>query len=674
MKKLKFNKISAYNFLCFGPEGIEIKFEDYGQIVFIRGENRDVKETEDDLSSDEVKISSNGSGKSSLQEIISYGLYGKTVKKPSAISKDAVINNLIGKDCKIELQWDKYKLVRTRKKNSLRFWENETLTFDDASELTTGSMDETQKIIEDAIGLTYEAFVNICIFSDDQSVSFLEASTPVKREIVENLLSLCSYREKQEKAKKLTSETSASIKMMCKEYDIFKNNEQDANQRLEQTKNKDSSWKLEKENEIKNLKVQIDAKKEKLGNSTHGDELLAYREAQNKIISHNENINELEKIIEDEKGKIIVAKSKEDKVKELAQDVRNKSDAIKLEISNRQQKIKNKKNHIQSLQNHEHGTTCDHCYGVIDEKNILHVINSEEKEISSYNQELQICVSEAEKITTEAKDVCDKQVKIKDFISMKEKVVEANNVQIRSLRNLISDLLKIKEPKADSYELLLNQQIEQLEVSLREKTNEYKSKSPYEDLILSYEDSCEKAKISCKEKQDNIKEAEDNLKYYQYWQFGFGEKGIRKTVVDGIIPELNNRISYWLQFLIDNKISLRFDNEFNEIIERSPVDGDPYVYHAMSAGQRRRLNLAVSQAFADVMMISSGTIPSLVFLDEVTTNIDPLGVQGIYNMIQELSADKQVFITTHDKDLIKMLETVQTINLIHQNGFTKLKK
>jgi ABC-type multidrug transport system ATPase subunit len=94
----------------------------------------------------------------------------------------------------------------------------------------------------------------------------------------------------------------------------------------------------------------------------------------------------------------------------------------------------------------------------------------------------------------------------------------------------------------------------------------------------------------------------------------------------------------------------------------------------MSAGQRRRLNLAVSQAFADVMMISSGTIPSLVFLDEVTTNIDPLGVQGIYNMIQELSSDKQVFITTHDKDLIKMLETVQTINLIHQNGFTKLKK
>ena len=94
----------------------------------------------------------------------------------------------------------------------------------------------------------------------------------------------------------------------------------------------------------------------------------------------------------------------------------------------------------------------------------------------------------------------------------------------------------------------------------------------------------------------------------------------------------------------------------------------------MSAGQRRRLNLAVSQAFADVMMISSGTIPSLVFLDEVTTNIDPLGVMGIYNMIQELSVDKQVFITTHDKDLIKMLETVQTINLIHQNGFTKLKK
>jgi ABC-type multidrug transport system ATPase subunit len=92
----------------------------------------------------------------------------------------------------------------------------------------------------------------------------------------------------------------------------------------------------------------------------------------------------------------------------------------------------------------------------------------------------------------------------------------------------------------------------------------------------------------------------------------------------------------------------------------------------MSAGQRRRLNLAVSQAFADIMAVSNGTRPSLVFLDEVTTNIDPMGVQGIYNMIQDLSKDKQVFVTTHDHDLLEMLENADTIKLVHEGGKTTI--
>ena len=97
MKNLNFSYIGAWNFLCFGPQGIEIKFGDYGKVVFIRGENRDVKK-EDEMPSDEVRVSSNGSGKSSIQEIIVYGLYGKSIKKPSAILKDGVINNIVGKD------------------------------------------------------------------------------------------------------------------------------------------------------------------------------------------------------------------------------------------------------------------------------------------------------------------------------------------------------------------------------------------------------------------------------------------------------------------------------------------------------------------------------------------------------------------------------------------------
>ena len=674
MKSLKFKYLTAKNFLCFGPKGIELKFDDYGSIVFIRGENRDVKKTEESPPCDEVKISSNGSGKSSIQEIISYGLYGKTIKKPSAITKDGVINNLVGKNCMVELQWGNYRIVRCRKKNSLQFWESESQEWNDTTEITTGSMDETQVLIEDSIGLSYEAFVNICIFTDDQSSSFLEANAALKREIVENLLALSSYREKQERAKKFVSETTANIKMLTREYDILRTNEDQSKRRLQQAEQKESEWKRSKKSEVDNLQKSLDDKKERLGKTSHGAELLAYQDAQKTIQESSKIIDELDKSIEDEQGKIKLAKEKEEKIREVALELRSKGEEIKLAVNTHRRFIENKKQHIASLGSNEHGSTCDHCYGVIDSKNIKRVIDEDQKEINEANRELSVLVASVGELSTKMQDISDKQNKIKEFISTKESLSSSHITNIKLERNKISVAMKVKEPKADSYELLMEQEISQIRDSITAKNEELNGKSPFEDIIVSEKEFVKTNEESCQEKSKSIKESEDNLKYYQYWQAGFGEKGIRKIVVDGIIPQLNNRIAYWLQFLIDNKLTLKFDNEFNETIERNPQNGDPYIYHAMSAGQRRRLNLAVSQAFADIMMISCGTIPSIVFLDEVTTNIDPLGVQGIYNMIQELSQEKQVFITTHDKDLIKMLETADTINLIHEDGFTILNK
>jgi DNA repair exonuclease SbcCD ATPase subunit len=668
MRSLNIKYAFAKNFLCFGPNGVEIKFADYGKLVFVRGENRDVKSVEGSLPSDEVKISSNGSGKSSIQEIICYGLFGKTIKKPSAITKDGVINNLVGKDCVVEVIWDRYRVVRTRKKNSLRLWESESNEWNESSELTTGSMDETQATIENIIGLTYESFVSICIFADDQSISFLEAGAPLKREIVENLLSLSAFREKHDKAKKLVSETTASIKVLTREYEILKSNEEQNEKRIKQAEIRRSDWVKSKTNEVNDLKVNLDAKRSKLGKSSHGADILAYQEAQRTIQDGTKAIDDLDKVVADEKSKFDLAQDKGDKLREAAQNLRSKADQIKADVSAEQREIDSKNQHIRQLERREHGSLCDTCFGVIDESNIQKVIDEDKRIVATHQKTLNSLMQDATKLSEEMKELSEKQKKVKEFTTSKELIISKANSEIRDWRMKISEAMKVKEPKADSSELLLQQEIDMLEQSLLSKQLELDGKTPFDDIIDSEREDLKRNKDICSKKSDCIKDSEENLKHYQFWQAGFGDKGIRKVVVDGIIPQLNNRIAYWLQFLIDNKIALRFDSEFNETIERNPADGDPYIYHAMSAGQRRRLNLAVSQAFADIMMLSCGTVPSLVFLDEVTTNIDPIGVQGIYNMIQELMEDKQVFVTTHDKDLIKMLETATTMNLVHEGG------
>jgi len=152
MRNLNFKYVAAWNFLPFGTEGIEINFRDYGNVVLVEGVNKDAKPLEAGESTEpDMRSNSNGTGKSSVQEIIVYGIYGKTIKRPEKISVDDVVHNKVGKDCKCVVEFDKYRVVRTRmeggkkNKNSLRLWSSEKGVWDDSTEITLGNMSLTQK-------------------------------------------------------------------------------------------------------------------------------------------------------------------------------------------------------------------------------------------------------------------------------------------------------------------------------------------------------------------------------------------------------------------------------------------------------------------------------------------------------------------------------------------------
>ena len=167
-----------------------------------------------------------------------------------------------------------------------------------------------------------------------------------------------------------------------------------------------------------------------------------------------------------------------------------------------------------------------------------------------------------------------------------------------------------------------------------------------------------------------LNELDESLSYYEWWTHGFDD--IRSFIIERIIPALNARIAMWLDYLIQGKIKVTFDKHLNAKIES--LDGDIYTYFAMCGSEKKRINLAISQSFAYIMMLSSGTWPSVVFLDEVSESIDQRGVCDIYKMICELSNEKQVFIITHNVDLRKMLDGVDTITMVRENGQSRLEK
>jgi len=660
MRNLKFHRVSAQNILCFGTKGIEINFSNFGNIIQVRGVNLDAPGTESDPAS-------NGSGKSSIQEVLSIALFGRTVKSPTKNKGNRIVNVLADKG-EIEIEWDDFKVVRSFKKSKsgsvtskLDLWQSNSRVWNDDSKISFGTSDETQKFIEEQIGLTHHAFCNVVIFDDSNTYSFLESDAATKRQIVENLLDLDQYRDYHENCKGIIKELKKNISDKSKEYSTILQEQYIAKNRLTKVTDQLASWKTNKQIELKNLFEKIKLKQEKLIETDTGDQLANWQKGQDRIQHLIEEISDLE--------------SKRDKIQEILKIAREKIDLVRKEKNLLNEEIQVNSISVKSveldlnkalklireLENLKEGTLCPVCYGAINMDNFGHVLDHGKDTVAKCRTSIDQKID----LINETKETFGK--KSASLSIIEEKVSEAEGKisiiegTIRKYRREITELTNVPKPEGNISEHIIESEIVELKKQFKSNREKFEGYSPYKEIVEDIESEISNIDFNLINKEKELKESESEVPYFEYWSEAFGDNGIRKFVIDGIIPALNDRISYWLQILIDGLIELKFDNKLEETITRN---GNPAFYHNMSNGEMRRVNLAVSQSFAYVMMLNSGCCPSLVFLDEITGGgIDRAGVPYVYNMIFELAKERQVFVTTHNDVLMNLLDGCETLTL-----------
>jgi DNA repair exonuclease SbcCD ATPase subunit len=231
---------------------------------------------------------------------------------------------------------------------------------------------------------------------------------------------------------------------------------------------------------------------------------------------------------------------------------------------------------------------------------------------------------------------------------------------------------QVKKPESEAKIRVYENKKETLEEQIKDKKLEMNGTDPYQTLLDEAKGKFIKAGKEVSFTKEEISNLNTKTKYFEFWSQAFGDSGIRKYVIDEIVPALNNNINYWMQFLIEGNMQINFNNEFEETILKAPSFKDDIQYYALSSGQKRRVNLALSQSFAHVMSLNSGRTPNLVFLDEVTSNIDLQGVGGIISMIQEIAKEKQVWLITHHHDLLDALQSTDSVNLELKNGVSTI--
>jgi len=160
-----FEKIRWKNFLSTGNQYTEIELDNHSTTLI---------------------VGTNGAGKSTVLDALTFSLFGKPFRK---INKPQLINTVNEKDCKVEVEFSisetDWKVVRGIKPNIFEIHRN-GICLDQFS----NANDQQKWLEQNVIKMNYKSFTQIVILGSSTFVPFMQLSANNRREVIEDLLDI----------------------------------------------------------------------------------------------------------------------------------------------------------------------------------------------------------------------------------------------------------------------------------------------------------------------------------------------------------------------------------------------------------------------------------------------------------------------------------------------------
>ena len=155
--------------------------------------------------------SRNGTGKTTLINALSYGLYGQALTK---IKVNNLINKTNGKGMLVSVDFEyngsEYRIERGRSPNVFRLM-RDGIDMNEAQDEAQGEMRQTQIEVDSIIGISHNMFKHI-VALNTYTEPFLSMRAGDQREIIEELLGITELSRKADKLKEEVKTTKEQIK------------------------------------------------------------------------------------------------------------------------------------------------------------------------------------------------------------------------------------------------------------------------------------------------------------------------------------------------------------------------------------------------------------------------------------------------------------------------------
>lgn len=337
-------------------------------------------------------------------------------------------------------------------------------------------------------------------------------------------------------------------------------------------------------------------------------------------------IDQLKKEMEDRKGEYQSLKEKCEKIK-------SKESELKSEIDNEREQFININNELKSIQRdidlYDSGK-CPTCRTDFD---------------SEHFHNLRIVLLEKKSTTEKIKSEIENNIR-----QIKEKQSKLQLISDKTTKSFNDVTYLLKSHKSE-IEKLTNQKQKEIGKS---DTNIVEFEKTIQELESKKETSVD-SQTACKEKE----------LYYKELTRVFGEDGVKKSIIRGIIKPINHFISENVK-----KMTLPFQVQLDETFTADIKHlGNTVEHDSLSTGETKKINISILIAY--LKLIRTKKHINILFLDEIFSSIDIEGCEDILNLLKSFANDYNIniFVVHH---AILNQELFDRILRINKDVFTSI--
>ena len=629
---MKFTRLGIENFLAIKEASVSL---DGRGLLLIAGANKDDSSAE-----------SNGAGKSSIADALSWVLYGVTARGESG---DAVVNRTAGKGTFVEVVVEdgdeEYFIRRYRKhatgKNSLRVLKADATLMSGRFDLTKGTDKLTQEVVDKIIGSSYEVFRSSICAGQESFPDLPGMTDKMLKMLVEEAAGTTVLEQAHVEARERLNVEKKALDALVTKSGVLAASHTRQKGTLEDTRLDRASWIVGNDHKIAE-KVEL-AKNE-------------MARAKAVVLVDMEPIRAEMLALDAKLAGMKAEQLEESRLMRVFEDQRREWERAGAAITASKEIARQLNRETTKIADHV-GKPCGECGRAYTPAEI-------EPAMLIIAEKLRVNALELRELERAEEDACSEcesaRSELEEFRATMTDASETSALRASTHERLMKagELARHRQSLIDNAKFLVSEV-----ATLRAAPNPFEAGIlRLEKEIFDLDDEIAALKITIDAHTQAVRIAGHVVEV-------FAPAGVRAHILDHVTPFLNGQTAKYLSVLSDGNINASWStltkSAKGELREKFAIEVDTVSggssFGLISGGEKRKVRIATALALQDLVAQRATKPIELLMADEIDDALDSTGLERLMMILTEKAREKGTVIIISHNDLKDWIPNVLTI-------------